>query len=192
MVRDRARAFTLVEAMIVAVIVGALAVIALVGYRRWVRTAYLAEAQDMVGHIRAAQESFRSENGGYFNVSNGLGPGHDYPLLTPGKSKTAWGGACSACNNTATGWGALNVASAAPVAFGYSSIASVLNGSGQYPAASASLKVNGTAINLTAMSGGATPWYIIEADGDQNGDGVFTNVYGLSATNQIYVNDEGE
>jgi prepilin-type N-terminal cleavage/methylation domain-containing protein len=91
--------FTLVEAMIVVVVAGVLAVLAVTAYRRWVQTAYLSEAQDMVKSIRAAQESFRAENGGYLNVSQGLGPGFDYPLSTPGQSKTAWGGPCAGCNS---------------------------------------------------------------------------------------------
>jgi type II secretory pathway pseudopilin PulG len=170
--------------MVVVALVGVLAVIAAVAYRRWVHTSYLTEAQDMVSSIRAAQESFRAENGGYLSVSVGLGPGSDYPLLTPGKSKTGWGGACAGCVNPATGWGALNVSSSAPVIFGYSTIASNTNG-----VAPSALPYRGGALNFSAM---ATPWYVVEADGDVDGDGIFCNVYGLSGTNQIYINNEGE
>jgi type II secretory pathway pseudopilin PulG len=169
--------------MVVVALVGVLAVIAAVAYRRWVHTSYLTEAQDMVSSIRAAQESFRAENGGYLSVSVGLGPGSDYPLLTPGKSKTGWGGTCTGCVNPATGWGALNVSSSAPVIFGYSTIASNTNG------VAPSLPYRGGALNFSAMP---TPWYVVEADGDVDGDGIFCNVYGLSGTNQIYINNEGE
>jgi prepilin-type N-terminal cleavage/methylation domain-containing protein len=177
------RGFTLVEAMIVVVVVGALAVLAVASYRRWVQTAYLSEALDMVKSTRAAQESFRAENGGYLNVSKGLGPGFDYPLVRPGQSKTAWGGACAGCNNPTSGWTALNVSSSAPLTFGYSTIADNVNLPG------VTLTVNGKTLDLTAVT---APWYIVEADGDTNGDGVYCNVYALSATNQVYVNNEGE
>ncbi len=178
--------FTLIESMIVVVIVGVLSLVAVAAYRRWVQTAYLTEAQDMVKGIRAAQESFRAENGGYVNVSKGLGPGFDYPLATPGRSKTAWGGTCSGCNNPSTGWSALNVSATAPLAFGYSTIASLPTDTA---GPSAKLTVNGKQIDLSNVT---APWYIVEADGDTNGDGVFCNVYGVSATNEVYVNNEGE
>jgi type IV pilus assembly protein PilE len=177
------RGFTLIEAMIVVVVVGALAVLAIASYRRWVHTAYLTEAQDMVKAIREAQESFRAENGGYLNVSKGLGPGFDYPALRPGQFKTAWGGACSGCNNATSGWTALNVSASAPLTFGFSTVADNVNAPG------VTLTVNGQTIDLTAMT---APWYVVEADGDTNADGVYCNVYGMSATNQIYVNNEGE
>ncbi|HZU83560.1 MAG TPA: prepilin-type N-terminal cleavage/methylation domain-containing protein [Polyangiaceae bacterium] len=180
--RRRARAFSLIEAMIVVIIVGVLAVIAVVAYRRWVRTAYLAEAQDMVTHIRAAEEAFRAENGGYLNISNGLGPGHDYPRLTPDKNKTQWGGACVACN-AGVSWSSLNIEVSAPVVFGYSLVAS------NSAAPSISKTVNGTALDLSAMT---PPWYFIEADGDEDGNGVFTHVYAMSGNNRVFVDNEGE
>jgi type IV pilus assembly protein PilE len=181
--RRSGRGFTLIEAMIVVVIVGVLAMLAVVAYRRWVQTAYMTEAQDMVKSIRAAQEAFRAENGGYVNVSKGLGVGFDYPQLTPGQTKTAWGGACSGCNNSTTGWSAINVTSTAPVAFGYSSVADNFN------ASTLKLSVNGTSLDLSTLT---APWYVVEADGDTNGNGVFCSVYGLSSTNQLYISHEGE
>ncbi len=183
--RRTRRGFTLIEAMIVVVVVGVLAVLAVAAYRKWVLTAYLTEAQDMVKSIRAAQESFRSENGGYVSVSTGLGPGHDYPSQNPGHFKTAWGGTCAGCVDTNKGWTALNVSASAPVLFGYSSIADNTNP----PGSSVKLTVNGTALDLSNMT---APWYVVEADGDENGNGVYCNVYGLSATNKVYVNNEGE
>src|ERR1700722_14182001 len=98
------RGFTLIESMIIVAMIGVLSVLAVLGYRRWVRSAYMTEAHDMVSSIRAAQESFRAENAGYLSVSNGLGVGSDYPLLTPGPQKTQWGGACAGCVNAVKGW----------------------------------------------------------------------------------------
>jgi prepilin-type N-terminal cleavage/methylation domain-containing protein len=180
------RGFTLIEAMIVVVVVGILALLALAAYHHWVQTAYLSEAQTMVKAIRAGQEAFRAENGGYVDVSAGLGVGHDYPAATPGQFKTAWGGKCNQCNNQTSGFGAINVSSAGPVTFGYSTKANPL---GSTAGPGYSLSANGQAISLTNVT---APWYIVEADGDTDGNGVFCNVYGFSNSNQIYVNNEGE
>jgi Tfp pilus assembly protein PilE len=184
----RPRGFTLIEAMVVAIGVGILATLAVTAYRRWVQSSYLAEAQDMVSNIRAAQESFRAENGGYVNMSTGLGVGYDYPLAKPGKSKTAWGGPCAMCTNANAGWSALAVTPSGPVAFGYSSIAS--NGaSDPTPVQKPTLSVNGKTLDL---SGVKQPWYVVEADGDHDGNGVYCNVFGFSSDPKIYVNAEGE
>jgi prepilin-type N-terminal cleavage/methylation domain-containing protein len=176
----RTRAFTLIEAMIVVVIVGLLAVLATIAYRRWVHSAYLTEAQNMVANIRSAEESFRAENGGYLKVSNALGPGNDYPAATPGKFKTGWG---ATCGNCIAQWSSLNVQASGPVAFGYSLDAS------NTASPVISRTVNGAALDISAMT---IPWYFVEADADMDGNGVFTKVYGMSATNRIFIDNEGE
>jgi len=182
--RRRPRAFTLIEAMIVVILVGILAVVATVAYRRWLQTAYLTEAQDMVGNIRSAEESFRAENGGYLGISAGLGPPHDYPASTPGQFKTAWGGPCADCPRLQ--WSALNVHSGAPLIFGYSVIA----GDQTNPPSSIVITVNGSVVDLSAMY--TAPWYIVEADGDTNGDGIFCHVWGMSGTSQLMIDNEGQ
>ncbi len=189
----RSRAFTLIEAMIVVAIVGVLALLAVVGYRRMIRHSRITEGQDLVNNIRTSEQAFYGENGAYLNVTNGLGPPDDYPLATPGASKTAWGAACGTCANQ-NAWLALNVQSNGPVAFGYSAIA----GNGVTVIASALVtnkwgppSMNGTALGLTALTNGQ-PWYFIEADANLSGDGAsWTHVYGMSATNQIYVDGDG-
>ena len=188
--RLRARAFTLIEAMIVVGVVGILALIATVTYRRWVRTAYVAEAHDMLSNIRAAEESFRSENGTYLNVSGGLdtdpssAPIYGYPAATPGSFKSVWGGACSTCT---VAWGALNVESKAPVAFAYEVVSdhAVSNGK-DVPT---SITVDGTAMNATPPS---NPAFAAEAVGDIDGNGVYCRAYVFSFTNQFFIDHEGE
>ncbi len=190
--RARSRGVTLVEMMIVVCIVAVLAVIALVAYRRWVHSSYIAEAQDIVSNVRQGEEAYLSENGvGYLNVSSCLGLGCTYPAKTPGKSKTAWGGPCGWCSSP-TGWTTLGVNPSNPVIFGYAVVADTT-------ASTISTKVGhptvkGTAIDLSKMT---APWYFVEADANINGDGSastsasWTHVYGMSGTNQIFV-DEGD
>ena len=89
--------FTLIEAMIVVIIIGITATLAVVGYRKWVQTSHLSEATDMVSHIRSAEEAFRAENGvTYLPVSISIGPGYDYPCLLytshPGARRCPLGG----------------------------------------------------------------------------------------------------
>lgn len=176
--------------MIVVAIIGVLATLAVMGYRRWVRTSFVVEGQDMVSKIRSAEEAFIAENGvGYLDVSGEVGAGFTYPLQHPTNSKTAWGGPCTWCKNPAVGWNGINVTSSAPVIFGYSVIADAA----QPPSARLpTITVNGQALNLSNMGVNGSPWYFVEADANVSGDGVsFVHVYGMSGTNTIYVDGEG-
>lgn len=177
----RERGFTLIEMGIVVSIVGILAALAIVGYRKWIQASYLSEAQDMVNNIRTAEESFRSENGGYLSVTAGLGIGYDYPATTPGNFKTQWA--------STSPFRALNVQPAGPVFFGYSVYA---DNTGAAPTvATSSVTRAGGGADFSGLTG--QPWYVVEADGDldRDGDSKFTDVFGCSGTNQVWVLNEG-
>ena len=186
--RRHSRGLTLIEMMVVVAIIGILALLAIVGYRRWVRSSYVAEANDVVTNIRSSEESFLAENGAYLDVTGCLGDGCTYPLQHPGSSKTAWGGPCGWCTKPASGWSGLTVHPNAPVIFGYSVIADQATP----PSTRVGQKtVNGAAIDMTVMGNGA-PWLFVEADANVSGDGVnYTHVYALSGTNKIFVDGEG-
>jgi Tfp pilus assembly protein PilE len=179
--------------MVVVVIIAVLAVLANLAYRRWVKSANIAEAQAMVANIRTLEQAFYGENGGYLDVSNGLGPPDDYPQATPNATTTMWGSPCTTCTKT-NSWQSLGVTSNTSVIFGYSCIA----GDGVKTLAAGLItnkwgvpSVNGSPISLGALSNGQ-PWYFVEADANTSGDGVtWVQVYGMSGDNHIWVNGEG-
>jgi prepilin-type N-terminal cleavage/methylation domain-containing protein len=178
----RARAFTLIEAMIVVVIVGILALLASIAYRKWVLSSYMGEAQDMLGNIRSAEETFRAENTGYLTISADLTSKSSlYPTTNPtGNMKWAWGNAPGA-------WAVLNVKPSAPVRFGYAVIADNTG-----TAALPTVNENGAAVTLGPMQG--QPWYVAEAicDIDNDGTAPDTTIYAVSATNHLFINYEGQ
>jgi type IV pilus assembly protein PilA len=171
--RTRRRAFTLVELAVVVTIVGVLAVIAVVGYRKITLSAKVTEAQNMISAIRIAQEDFKVERGTYANLS-ALGW---CPSDGTMQGKTDWNvPACAA-------WATLPVHVDGPVQFGYRTVAA--------PAAVPAYPW----INMAAgVAQAATrPWYVIEARADLNGDGaLFTELVGTSFQNTIFTNQVGE
>src|SRR5438874_1054480 len=68
-IRSRAaRDFTLVELAILVVIVGLLAVIDVVGYRKLILNGKTTEAQNVIGAIKIAQQDFFAERGSYADI----------------------------------------------------------------------------------------------------------------------------
>ena len=73
----------------------------------------------------------------------------------------------------------------APVVFGYAVVAGAAN------ATAPSITWNGSTVNLTALV--AQPWYVVEAYCDLDAKGTpDTQIYGLSSTNQLMMNNEGQ
>jgi type IV pilus assembly protein PilA len=181
----RSRGFTLIELMIVVVIVGILATLAVVGYRKLVQSSHVSEATGMVQSIRVAQEGYHSETQQYANVSNSLTD--YYPAAPQHLVVTAWGGPCTNCASVA--WSALPVHVDGPVMFGYATVAGL---AGNAPAP-AQVDVNSSPLVFPAAP--STDWYIIAACADLDGNAAEpnnTHVYGTSWTNQIFVDREGQ
>ena len=119
------RGFTLVEMSIITIIVGILAVLAVVGYRKQIVSSRIAEATGMVGAIRTGQESYKAEIGNFANISASVTS--FYPSNVAPNTKVAWGGACTNCaaadasgpNTVAVDWKSIGVHPDAPVFFGY-------------------------------------------------------------------------
>jgi type IV pilus assembly protein PilA len=176
------RGFTLVELMIVVAIVGVLATLAVVGYRKLVQSSHVSEATGMVQNIRVAQEGYHSETQQYANVSTSLTS--YYPAAPAYGIFTVWGAACGNCN--AVSWSALPVHVDGPVTFGYATVA---GGAGAAIPAAPNVAVNPFPANVT------TDWYVVAADGDLDGqpnEPANTHVFGMSWSNQVVVDREGQ
>jgi prepilin-type N-terminal cleavage/methylation domain-containing protein len=170
--------FTLVEMMAVVVITGILATIAVYSVRKYVASSKTSEAIEMIGAIKAAQETYKDETFTYLNVSGALTKAAAYPAgFTPGPQKAQWGGS----GTGATGFQQLGVTTASPVYFAYACTAGAANSA---PTAPSSDSGNITVTNWPATLG--TPWYVVKAYSDLYGTGAYTVFVGTSFTGDIF------
>jgi type IV pilus assembly protein PilA len=174
--RLRSGAFTLVELMAVVAIVGVLAALAIVGYRRYINAARSSEAVNVIGAIKVAQEAYRAETLQYLSVSDDLKK--YFPNANPTSKKMGWGAGANQDK-----WLRLNVQVDGPVYFGYACIAG-----GPGVAFPGGLEIAQPPTFPTPLE----PWYVVQAKGDTNGDGVFSYALGSSFTTEIYVENEGD
>jgi len=182
----RTRGFTLIEMMIVVVIVGVLAMLAVVGYRKLVLASHVSEATGMVQNIRVAQEAYHSETQQYADIS--ASPSAWYPSSQPtGNTYTAWGAACASQCVVGADWSQLPLHVDGPVLFGYVTKA----GGAGTNANPAQVSVNGNTITFPAPS--PVDWYVVAATCDLDGLGTpNTTVYGTSWQNTLWVDAEGQ
>ncbi len=183
------KGFTLIELMVVIAIVGILAVLALVGYKRLISDSNTAEPQQVIMSIRLAQESYKSEVGTYANISNAaFVSGSLCPAgagVTPGNmKKTFWDPNCA---NVAPGgsWSTIPVHVDGPVLFGYMTVAGAA-GAAVIPQPPAPL--NGVAIAFPTPA--PSDWFVVYAQGDTDGDNVPARLFAHSMSNGISVENE--
>jgi type IV pilus assembly protein PilA len=167
--------FTLVELMVIVVIVSILALLGTYSVRKYVTASKTSEATEMIATIKSAQETYKDETFAYLNVSATLDA--YYPANpSPGRVKVQWGGADASLAN----WQALGVHAASPVLFQYSCVAGP---------SGAVVAPGGAASDITVGNWPATvnsPWYVVKAEADFEGNGQHTVFVGSSFYGEIF------
>jgi type IV pilus assembly protein PilA len=171
--------------MIVVIIVGILALLAVLGYRKIVTSSHVTEATSMVSNIRVAQEAYHSETQTYAQCmgNRDMTTGW-YPGTSVYSTVSSWGAACSTCTSGYDIATVLPLHVDGPVLFGYVTIAGV--------AATAPTAIANNC-NLAGLQSPLTDYYAIAAEADLDGvTTTHTDVCGFSWSNQIIVANEGQ
>lgn len=179
--------FTLVELLIVVAMIGVLAALAMVGYKKYMRSASSSEAMAMIQGIRGAEEAYKAEMLVYLNISANFTSTASYYPTDPGtackKGKTVKTNWIYPAGPNYTAWRTLNVTSDSPVAFSYAVIAGNVGDS--YPAFHASL-----AHPPASIPAATEPWYFIQALADRSCNGNFAVFLASSFTGEVYSENE--
>jgi type IV pilus assembly protein PilA len=178
------RGFTLIEMMVVVVLVGVLAALAVYGVGKYILSAKTSEAVSMMTSVKSAEEAFKGETFIYLDVSTSFDPANFYPTVTPGKTKVQWG---AGSGSVATNWRTLGVHPDGPTIFGYAVVATA-------PGASAPSLPTVKQMAEFNLPSTPTAWqYIAIAKADLGGRaGVYTYVLSHSYSAEVYVENEGE
>jgi type IV pilus assembly protein PilA len=179
------RGFTLIEMMVVVVITGVLATLAVYGVRKYVFASKTTEAIHMIGSIKSAEESYRGETFKYAGIAGSAidTPTSFYPnAAVPRRYKADWTN--SSHPDYAAVWGPLGVQSDSPVLFEYV----VAAGAGALGAPPGDC----TGVSWGTQGASNTgPWYIVKAQADQNDDGKMSCFTSCNLTGEIFsVNDD--
>ncbi|MBM4358811.1 MAG: prepilin-type N-terminal cleavage/methylation domain-containing protein [Deltaproteobacteria bacterium] len=174
----RRRGFTLVELLTVVAMIGVLSALAVVGFKKYMNSTRTADARAIIGSIRIAEESYRAETLSYRSCGTSL---TDWYPGTPNGKKRHWSGWTSHARYD--DWRILNATVDSPTSFGFAVVAGAPGG--KPPNTNTSLKP-------AWPSPTTEPWYVVQAAGDSDGDGVFCYLVSSSFNGEIYVENDTE
>ncbi len=182
--------FTLVELMIVVVIMGILAAVAVPLYMKQRLRAQAIEASEVLSQITASQESYRAGFGAYSDASN---------------DGTLTGALNGARGTLGTWWPALGSATGGNTSDFYASLPPSWNQLGVRPRQAVRYSFQtiagnpGVAPNVGSDLGWSTlptaqrgQWYYATASADLNGNGVFSRFEVSSLTQGVQITNEVE
>jgi type IV pilus assembly protein PilA len=179
--RSWQRGFTLAELMIVVAMIGVMAALAIVGYRKYLNAAQASEAKAMIQGIRAGEESYKSEMLVYLNVSGTLNNYYpNNPTVTQDDKKWSWvQSGDPRYTDKDKGWQLLNVAADGPVRFGYAVVAGV--GPAAPPA-----PVGFTSPPVWPPINPGIPWYVVQAVNQRSPGAKLVLFVSSSLSGEIY------
>jgi type IV pilus assembly protein PilA len=179
--RSWQRGYTLAELMIVVAMIGVMASLAIVGYRKYLNAAQAGEAKAMIQGIRAGEESYKSEMLVYLNVSGTLTNYYPHdPTASKNDEKWAWVQPGDSRYFSATqGWQLLNVSADGPVRFGYAVVAGVGPTAPPAPVGFAKPPIWPT-INA------GIPWYVVQAANQRRATSSVVLFISSSLSGEIY------
>jgi prepilin-type N-terminal cleavage/methylation domain-containing protein len=165
--RRRASGFTLVELMIIVVILGVLATVAIPQYQGYVYRSKTTEAVGFLAEIKMRQESYRADFGQYCKVS---ADAEDfYPSTKPTPKHQAWGSSAL--------WTQLGaVPPGGQVLFSYATVAGTPG----------DVSADATARGFT----GSDFWFFSRAKGDLDGDEIYMYLENYSAGAGLHIEPE--
>jgi type IV pilus assembly protein PilA len=177
--------------LVVVAMIGVLAALAIVGYRKYLHSAASGEARAIMQGIRAGEENYRAEALVYLGCSGCGGapcaPGGGslvvhYPHATPDDKK--WNFIAPAEGDFSC-WRMLNVSADSPVRYVYSVVAGA---PGQAPP----VVPNIAGAQPAWPNPTREPWYVLHALGDIDTDGDYAVFVGSSFSGEIYSENDSE
>jgi type IV pilus assembly protein PilA len=181
--RARRRGITLIELLLTVALVGVLAAMAMVGYRKFIYAAQSAEPKHVIEGIRGAEQAYLAENLVYLGCSATLTD--YYPNRTPNDKKMNFAQPTDPrFVSTTNGWALLNLTTDAPVRFGYAVVAGI-----GPPMAAPTAMLNPPAMPNLPNS---VPWFSIQAVNDHDGNGIFAVFFTTSVSSELFSENEQE